>query len=441
VSRPGLIAALAIVGGGLVLRAPAVASDFKVWPLIDYHSERSGQRRLHLLGPLFSYETGPQRTEVALRPLFALTREPGRSRSQFTVLYPLFVTRRDPRSTDQGFFGLINYRTYSAPRPDEWDRRFTIFPILFYRASHTRGTWLSVLPFYANVENFLGYEHIRMIAFPLYLRLQSKLVERTWLPFPFVSWTGGTLGRGYRLWPFYGWEQDGDLERFTYVLWPLYISHDLHFTRPEREQRRILFPFYAGVDSATRRSRGYGTVFLTHTVDQQAHTETWGFPWPFWVSQRNLRTGERTTLRFAPFYGYARFGDRRSRFWMWPVYRWSTQEVGAYRHTRSDVLFVLFRNIEEVQLERHHHRRLQTLFPLYRAATDDGASEVSAPALLDALVPRNATVQQVYAPWWRLYHWQQDGERPPRWSLLWDLVSSDGVHTRYPVYVNLSDAE
>ncbi len=417
------------------IATPALAIDVKLWPLIDYHHDESGTS-LHLLGPLFAYETGDGASTLTVRPLFSYTRGPRAHDNELALLYPIVVSRWDSEQTEWRFFGLISYTTEPARHPDEWDERFTAFPFVFYRYSRTRGTSLSVLPFYADVHDFFGYERVRMIAFPLYLDLQEPLSEHTWMPFPFVSWAGGTLGRGWRVFPFYGWNQDGETNRFMYVMWPFYISDERHFTRPEREARLILFPFYASIESLTLHSRAFG--LLTHTIDDTKHTDTWGFPWPFWLSQRDLQTGERTGLRLAPFYEDTHFGDLHSHFVLWPLFRWSTQEVDDYRHTRSDVLLVMYRNIEDTQLTRQHHRHLRTLFPFFRASETDDASEFSTLATFDALFPRNPTIRQLYAPLWQLYTRSQDGAQPARWSLLWDLVSSDGTRVRYPVQLDLS---
>jgi hypothetical protein len=434
-----------------LLSTSAEALDIKLWPLIDYHSEPSG-RALHLLGPLFSYESGPEREQWTLRPLFSFTRAHERecrrerghqaSQNQFALLYPLFVARWEADLADYRLFGLIRYWTQPAEQDQDWDSRFTVFPFFFYRHSRTRGTTLSVLPFYADVHDFFGYRRVTMIAFPLYLRLEEPLVHRTWLPFPFVSWAGGPLGRGWRVFPLYGWDEEGDSERFRYVLWPFYIAHERHFARPERERRLVLFPFYASIDSAATQSRSFIGPFFTHTIDRKAGTDTWGFPWPLWLSQRRLDTGERTTLRIAPFYEDALTGDLHSHFIMWPAYRWETQEVEGtepYRHTRSDAFLVVYRSIDEEQPARGHHRHLQTLFPLFRASGADRHEEWSTPALFDALLPRNPTIGDVYAPLWRLYTQRTDGDGPRHWSLLWDLISSDGTQVRYPVHLDFSE--
>ncbi len=420
------------------MQASAPALDIKLWPLIDYRRDSSGQRRLDLLGPLFSYTSGPDAAQLVVRPLFAFTR--GRaSERRLSILYPLFVSRWGPEDREYRLLELVSYRTGQPRQPDQSDRRFTIFPIVFYRHSRALGTQLSVLPFYADLRDFLGYERVQMVLFPLYLRLQKPLVERTWMPFPFVSWSGGTLGRGVRVFPFYGWDQEGESERSEYVMWPFYVSRERHFTRADRERHLILYPFYSSIDSPTQQSRSYAfpffLPFLSHTIDRTQRRETWGYPWPAWLTQRNLDTGERTALRLAPFYEDTHFGDRHAHFILWPAYRWSTQESDSYRYDRSDSFWVLYRNTEEVQPGYHRHRRLHTLFPLYRASEEDADTECSTPALLDALMPSNATIQQLYAPLWQLYSAQREDDGPRRWTLLWGLISSDGTGVRYPVHL------
>ena len=426
----------------LCLVAPAHAVDVKLWPLIDYHHDASGHS-LRLLGPLFSYTADGQVSELILRPLFSFTRDTHLARRQLTVLYPLFVSRWDPGEADYRLLGLIAFQRNNVPEPDAWERRFTIFPFVFYRYSRSSGSWLSVLPFYANVRDFFGYERIQMVAFPLYLHLQEPLVERSWLPFPFVSWTGGTVGRGVRVFPFYGSDEEGETERSTYVLWPFYVSDDLHFTRPEAEHRRILYPFYSSIDSPTRRSRSYLFPFflplLTHSVDRKERTDTWGFPWPAWVSQRNLDTGQRTAFRLAPFYEDTHFGNVHSHFILWPLYRWRTQEVESYRHSRNDIMLVVCQNSEDVQSDSNHRRYLHTLLPIYRASGVDGDDEFATPALLDAVLPHNLMVQRLYAPLWQIYTRQRQDGRAARWSLLWNLISSDGTRVRYPLYLDGSE--
>ena len=402
-----------------------------LWPLLSYQSRSTGERSLHLFGPLFAYEHGPDTVEVTLRPVFSYRRGPRPDHSDLGILYPFWTSRWDGDETSHRLL-LITYRSRTARRPDEWDRRLMVFPFVFYTYSRTLGSSLSVLPFYVNLEDFLGYQRVRMVLFPAYLKLEEPLVQHTWAPFPFFGWTSGPIGRGWRLWPAYGWDEQGEQRRFHYIGWPFYIVTELHYTRPERERRVVSFPFFARADSPSLRSRSYA-FFFTHTTDEKQRTDTRGFPWPLWMSQHNLDTHERTALRIAPFYQDTHLGDVHAHFVMWPAYRWETQDVDDYHYRRSDVFLVVRRNIREEQPQYDHERTLVTQFPAYIARSDDTDRSLTSLALLDALFPRNPMVQRLYAPLWYVYSREQSGTAPPRWSVLWDLISSDGNRIRYPV--------
>jgi len=419
----------------LASSAPAQGLSFKLWPLVDYQSTPH-HRHLTLLGPLFEYEHSADGTTWTLRPLMQLRQRAAAAESELTLLYPLLVSRWDAEYMDVRLIGLVFYQTKQRETAER-TASFTLFPFVFYRRSEHDGASLSVVPFYADLKERFGYDRIQMIAFPFYLKLEDDLVEQTWLPFPFVSWSGGTLGKGTRVWPFYGWQERGLSARSEYILWPFYISQDFHYTRPEREHRLLLYPFYASIDSPRVYSRSYFWPFffpfLSHTIDRAKQTETWGFPWPFWLTRRNLVTDERTALRLTPFYEDTRFDDIHSGFLLWPLYRWQDQESETFVHTRSDVLMVMYRDIRELQPVAGHTRTLQTFFPFYRRSSTNSVHDFSTLALLDALFPRNTAVAEMYAPLWQLYTREQDGTQGPQWSLLWDLVSSDGRDTRYPI--------
>jgi hypothetical protein len=156
------------------------------------------------------------------------------------------------------------------------------------------------------------------------------------------------------------------------------------------------------------------------------------------VRQSRLGSGERLTLRLAPFYQDRHQGSLRSRFYLWPAYRTRLVEDEEHSWARRDFLLVVGRYSEEVQFSPRSSRALSTLFPIWRISENDGAIRGSLPAILDSLFPHNPTIRSLYAPLCQLYDFESDGDGTPRWSLLWDLVSSDGITIRYPVRVGAS---
>jgi len=428
-ARAVTLAAVGIAAGCAPRARPWV---LKVWPVVDY--ENTDERvELRLLGPLVELRRDASERMFAMRPLVYLRARPGSEGREAALLYPLTSVRWSPARASTRVLGLFSLQSRAPLAPGHWDRRLTVFPFVFYRHSAESGSELSILPFYADLQNFLGYQRIRTVLFPLFFRLEEPMVRRSWVAFPFFSWTGGTLGKGWRVWPLYGWEERGEGEKFRYVLWPFYIRQWHHRGSQQPEVRTVVFPFYARSHGPALRSTALLGPFFTHSVDTEARLETWGFPWPLWVLQRRTDTGERLALRIAPFYGDRRQGDIRSRFLLWPLYRERTQEGPDHRYERRDVGLVLWRRVVDEDLRGGHWWMRHALFPLWRAEEKNGESSGQVAALYDALVPWSRIVREVYAPLWRLYGYRRKEGQRRQWSLLWNLVSSAEGELRYPV--------
>lgn len=412
------------------------AVHFKLWPLIDFRrhtAERSASVRL--LGPLVSYERTPGALRFAIRPFLLLENDIPAAKRNFAFLYPLYTARREPEREIGRAFGLLTFERRRLPPPDRRsERRFTLFPFVFYRQDPETGRSLSVLPFYADLKEFLGYKRVRTVAFPAYLQLSEALRQRTWIAFPFVGRSAGPLARGWRLWPLFGWEETGAGARFRYFLWPLYVRHELHRGHPEEEIRQILTPLYVRIDSPSRHVRSYGLLF-SHAVEREENSESWSFPWPLWVWQRRIDSRETLTLRLAPFYQNRRSGGMRARFYLWPTYRIRTTEDETHWSERRDFLLVMGRYYEERTFSPPAARKLSTLFPLWRFSESNDTRQQGLPALLDALFPYNEVILSLYAPLWRAYGSETGGDGRHRWSLLWDLLSFDGSRLVYPVHI------
>ena len=64
-------------------------------------------------------------------------------------------------------------------------QRARLLPIYFYDWDQTEPTGrVSVVPLYADIDDFLGYERIEMMAFPAYLRLKRPSLDRYLLSLP-----------------------------------------------------------------------------------------------------------------------------------------------------------------------------------------------------------------------------------------------------------------
>ncbi len=437
-----VILVLALVASPRDASAAAThARHLKVWPFFEYRADPAAQtQQLKILGPLFEYRTDADFLFLFLRPLLSIRQARAGHDDEVRVLYPLLTSRwRDDEQRTLGLGGVFSYRTTTAEDGRSLtSQNFRAFPFYFYRWDRPAETGrLSILPFYADLDDFLGFERVQMVAFPAYLRLRKPLVDRHYVLFPFFGTVGGALGSGVRVWPFYGRKTLGATYDSGFVAWPFYVW-ETNRVQDEVEEHTLVFPLWSRVRGPRRESMAYGVLLYTHSVERDTALETWGFPWPLWLYQRNDATGERTTLRLFPFYQDRHQGDLDARFVAWPLYRHRTFDDDAFTYERTDGLLVLYRD------ERRAHRasatrgRLRTLFPAFRAEAEDGWEEGAAPALFDAVLPRNPAIRDLYAPLWELYAWR-GAEDAQRWSVAWGAVAAAPDDRAYPWHFALDE--
>jgi hypothetical protein len=447
-SRLGLgTAALGLV---LLLPVPAGALDIKLWPLFRYASDGPGDAmRWTALGPLVEFTRTADSRDLRIRPVLWLHQRRGPEHDdRAEILFPLAATRW--QEDYQSFrFLLFFYRSTPETKtareagpalPAERASRFSLFPFVFYRHSPETGTQVSVLPFYLDLPDVLGYEHVKIVMFPAYVRLTEPRVDTRYAPFPFVSSLGGEDGRGFSVWPFYGDKEIVGRQRTAFVLWPFHIRSERLVAGYGWETRRIDLPAYAALDGAGRRSRAYGVLAYTHTVDERHGYEATGSPWPLVFRDRALGEDEYRTWRMAPFFGRSDRDGISSRFYAWPAYRTRIQDTADFHFERRDAILVLWRQQRQWSEATGHREDLTTLFPVWRSEVDDGRPFGQAPAVMDSLVPKNRGVLALWAPLYGLVRWDTESDGVTDWNVGWGLVAGERGHLLGPWHVALDGA-
>jgi hypothetical protein len=426
---PSVVAALSIV----LAWGTAHAFELRAWPLLEIHrteTESSGR----IFGPILEWHRSESESSFALRPLFETSRSSAESSSRGSLLYPVASWQSSKDELSVRFLGLGSYLWRAAPLPDQpYTHQFRLFPILFYHSGPDTGSSVSVVPLYADLEHFFGYERVRMFLFPLYLKVEQPLYERTWLPFPFFSQVGGRSGEGFRLWPIYGHTVLGADYESRYVAWPFYIRGVEHPGREDETVTRISWPLFSSLDGPLVHSRSYGFLLIlplyTHTIDLKSDTEIEGFPWPAWTRQTDRKTGRRMSLRLMPFYQDRVTPTMESVFYLWPIYRRHTGLGPLAGYERRDVLFFFYRD----QIEGEGDERLATnaLVPLWISRTPGDSQALT---FLDGVLPKNEALQRLYAPLYRLYG--TDGGRS---DLLWGMWTWSDGKIRPPWYLSFDE--
>jgi len=445
----------------LLASAPdARAIDVKLWPLFRYaRDDANGQLRWSAFGPFIEYVQTPDTRDLRIRPFLSVHQRRGATPDDSAdIIYPLVSSRWTP--DEQSFrFLLFTYRTQvkrppPEPAPDagpdpvgvSYASRLTVFPFVFYRHEPEAGTTLSVLPFWLDLDDFAGWEHVRAVMFPGYLELAEPRVERRFYPFPFVSTVDGPDGDGLRLWPFWGRTEIAGRERSRYVLWPFHIRSEVQVPGYGWERRRVNFPFWSAIDGEARTSRAWGMIAYTHTVDRRQGDEVTASPWPFVLRAKQIGAPDYYTWRLAPIYGRTDRDGTSSRFYAWPLYREKRQDLDDYHSTRRDSIFLLWRLQTSDDAATGRHERLHTLFPVLRAAEENERRYGQAPAILDSLMPLNRGVLNLWAPLWAFARWDtrpsaspDDPEGILDWNLGYGLVAREDGHLLGPFHLALDD--
>ena len=428
--RRALLGAVAL---GLALPARAAALDVKLWPLVRYaRDETTGDVRFSAFGPLIEFRRTADARDLFIRPLLSLHQRRGAGHDDRSdVLYPLVSTRWQD---DYQSFRLLlfTYRTgaRAAPAggepgtPPEWTSRFTLFPFVFYRASPERRS-LGVAPFYLDLDDFIGYRHVRMIMFPAYLRLSEPEIERRYWAFPFVASYGGPSGRGFHVLPFYGTREIAGVEHSRFVMWPFHIRAERLVPGYGWERRRLDLPFFAAIDGAGRWLRSYGLLAYTHAIDERKGTESFGAPWPLVYRQRRIGDAEWQVWRVFPFYARSDVAGISSRVYAWPIYRQKAQDVEDFHFERRRVLEFLWRHQTLANDTSGHHETLTTMFPWLRDETDDWRHFGQAPAILDSILPKNRGILGLWAPLYAWLRWDTRPDGARDWNLFWGLAARE----------------
>jgi hypothetical protein len=176
-----------------------------LWPLFQYDSDPATRtKRVRIFGPLIEYRTDAERQAIFVRPFVSIDQSRVGHDDDVRFLGPLLTSHwGQTEQVTTGFGGLFTYRTRtSADGRTREAQHARLLPLYFYEWDQSSPAGrISLIPVYADIEDFLGYERVEMVAFPVYLHLQRPALDRYYYPYPIIS-RDGPPGSGYRLWPF-----------------------------------------------------------------------------------------------------------------------------------------------------------------------------------------------------------------------------------------------
>lgn len=177
-----------------------------LWPLFTYESDPATHRRhVQIFGPFIEYRADADRQAIFVRPFVSIDQARVGHDDHVSFFGPLLTSHWGQTEQEtKGFGGLFTYRTRTSADGRTLEMQDArLLPVYFYSwDQNTPSGRISVLPVYADLDDFLGYEHVDVVAFPAYVHVKKgPSLDRSYYPYPIIS-RDGPEGSGYRLWPF-----------------------------------------------------------------------------------------------------------------------------------------------------------------------------------------------------------------------------------------------
>ena len=452
--RQGL--GLAVFALGLVVRGQEPI-DFG--PLFqEYGLTLASGRRLEVLGPLYSQEKRGQERDWAVTPLLSYHLDPGTDSEEWDFAYPLLTYDRfgsQYRFQIAQLFSLSGGESLASNAV----KRFTLFPLYFQqRAPDPALNYTAVFPVYGHLQNRLFRDEIDFVLWPLYVKTKRRaawsssnddpdlaaryynlrqrkgdMTTRNYL-YPIVHVREGDELRGWQVWPLAGGEGKAityktnaldELEVFgghrkRFFLWPLFFQNDLDLGTANPRREIVSFPLYSEQRSPNRDSTTYLWPLFTVTDDRENQYREYDFVGPLVVMARGPG---KTANRVWPFFSHVKKGDLESAFYLWPLYKFNRALAPPLDRRRTRIVFFLYSDLVEEDIETHRAQRRTDLFPWFTARRDrEGNERLQILAILEPFLPTSKSVERDYSLAWSLWRSERNARTgAASQSLLWNL--------------------
>jgi hypothetical protein len=424
----------------LGISSAGVAGDyFGAGPLYDQFAlTLDSGHRTEAIGPFFYSQERDTEKSWAVPPLFSRVTDPATESEEYDLLYPLLTYDRFGAEYRWQLGQLLSFsggeNQEAVPKG-----RFTIFPFYFQqRSPDTNQNYTARVPFYGRLKDRLFRDEIFFVMFPIYGETRKRDVVTDNYLYPFFHIRHGDGLRGWQCWPFVGDEHKdvttrtngfGEIEiagghdKF-FALWPIYFHQNNGIGTDDPEKLRAVLPFYALSRSPKRDATSGLWPFFTWIDDREKKYHEWEGPYPFVVIAR----GEgKTTTRVWPLFGQAHSDILESDFYLWPLYKYNRLHTNVLDRERTRILFYLFADTTEKNIETKAGRKRVDLWPLFAWHRDfNGNSRLQVLALIEPMLPGNSGIERNWSPLWSLWRSENNPKTgASSQSLLWNFYRRD----------------
>jgi hypothetical protein len=417
------------------------ADDFVAGPLFSQFAlTLDSGHRSEAIGPFFHSQEKDSEKTWGIAPLFSHDSDPAVESTEDDLLYPLLTYECFGAEYRWQFCQLLSF-SGGEEQDNTLKRRFTLFPIYFQQRSPDAGeNYTALVPFYGHLKNRLFHDDIFFVMFPIYSETRKRDVVTDNYLYPFFHLRHGEGLHGWQFWPLIGNEHKDVTTRTNsfdeteiigghddfFALWPVHFRQNNGIGTDNPEKFRASLPLYALSRSPKRDSTSVLWPFFTWTDDREKKYREWDSPWPFIVVAR----GEgKTTTRVWPLFGRAHSDILESDFYLWPLYKFNRLHTELLDQRRTRILFYLFANVTEKNIETGAQRHRVDLWPLFTYHRDfNGNNRLQILAPIEPVLPDNRGIERNWSPLWSL--WRSEGNPKSgaaSQSLLWNFYRRDSA--------------
>jgi hypothetical protein len=417
------------------------AENFSAGPLFDqFPLALDSGHRTEALGPFFYNQQKDSETTWAIPPLFSHDVDPAVESREDDLVYPLLTYERFGMEYRWQFCQLISF-SGGENQEDALKKRFTLFPIYFQQRSPIPDeNYTALVPFYGHIKDRLFRDDIFFVMFPLYGETRKRDVVTDNYLYPFFQLCHGDGMHGWQFWPLFGTEHKdvttqtngfgetetiGGYDKF-FALWPVHFYQNTGIGTDNPAKFRADLPLYSVLRSPQRDSTSVLWPFFTWVDDREKKYHEWEGPYPFIVVAR----GEgKTTTRFWPLFGCAHNDTVESDFYLWPLYKFSRVHAKSLDRQRTRILFYLFGDMTEKNIETGTQRHQMDLWPLFEYRRDfNGNNRLQILAPIEPVLPNNRGVERNWSPLWSLWRSESNPKSgAASQSLLWNVYRRDSA--------------
>jgi len=426
----------------VALNSPLIvfgADDFVAGPLFSrFTLTLDSGSRTEAVGPFFFSQKTDSEKIWGVPPLFSFDTDPAVESDEDDLLYPVLTYRRFGTEYRWQLGQLLAFAGGQDPR-DFPVRRFTLFPIYFQqRSPDPKENYTALAPFYGHLQNRLFRDEIFFVLFPIYSETRKRDVVTDNYLYPFFDLRHGDGLHGWQLWPLAGTEHKdvtaqtngfGEIETLAgydkfFALWPVHFYQNTGIGTDDPAKFRADLPFYSTLRSPKRDSTSVLWPFFTWVDDRGEKYHEWEGPYPFVVVARGAG---KTVTRVWPLFSRAHNDTLESDYYLWPLYRYDYLHADVLDDRRTRVLFYLFVNVAEKNVETGDLRHRVDIWPLFTYHRDfNGDRRLQILAPLEPMLPDNRGVERNWSPLWSL--WRSEGSAKlgtTSQSLLWNFYRYD----------------